>query len=216
MGMELYSYFRSSTAYRVRIGLNMKGLEYKIIPVNLLKGEQRSPDYSKVNASRSVPALRDGAHLFTQSLAILEYLDEVQPVPAFLPSDAVGRARVRSLAQLVACDIHPVNNLRILKYITGELGLDEEAKLQWIRHWVAEGFEAFEHRLREEAHTGDFCHGDTPGLADICLVPQVFNAARFGCDLSPYPTLMAIHERASALPAFADAHPDNQPDKPAV
>ncbi|MBF8222531.1 maleylacetoacetate isomerase [Halomonas sp. 328] len=209
----LYGYFRSSAAYRVRIALNLKGLAHDQAPVNLVKGEQRGEEYLARNPQGLVPALvtDDGVRL-TQSLAICEYLDERYPDPALLPADAAGRARVRALAQSVACEIHPLNNLRVLKYLTGELGLDEAAKMTWYRHWIAEGFAALEAQLSREAGSGDFCHGDTPGLADLCLVPQVFNAERFECDLAPYPRIRRIVANCRALDAFAQAAPEAQPD----
>ncbi|MCE8035985.1 maleylacetoacetate isomerase [Billgrantia tianxiuensis] len=209
----LYGYFRSSAAYRVRIALNLKGLAYDQVPVNLVKGEQKSDDFRTHNPQGLVPVLEtdDGAQL-TQSLAICEYLEERHPEPPLLPADAEGRARVRSLAQLVACEIHPLNNLKVLKYLVHELKLDDEAKLAWYRHWIAEGFTALEARLASESASGAFCHGDSPTLADVCLVPQVFNAERFECDLSAYPTLRRITERCRALDAFAKAAPGEQPD----
>ncbi|MBH8581363.1 maleylacetoacetate isomerase [Halomonas pacifica] len=209
----LYGYFRSSAAYRVRIALNLKGLAYDQAPVNLVKGEQRGEEYLARNPQGLVPALvtDDGARL-TQSLAICEYLDERYPEPALLPADAAGRARVRALAQAVACEIHPLNNLRVLKYLTGELGVDEATKMTWYRHWVSEGFAALETQLSREAGSGDFCHGDAPGLADLCLVPQVFNAERFACDLAPYPRIRRIVANCRALDAFARAAPEAQPD----
>jgi maleylpyruvate isomerase len=209
----LYGYFRSSAAYRVRIALNLKGLDYAQAPVNLVKGEQRGEENLARNPQGLVPVLEtdEGAQL-TQSLAICEYLDERHPEPALLPTDAEGRARVRSLAQLVACEIHPLNNLKVLKYLVGELKVDEQTKLAWYRHWIAEGFAALEARLAGESATGEFCHGDSPSLADICLVPQVFNAERFECDLTPYPTIRRIAERCRMEEAFAKAAPGEQPD----
>ncbi|PMR74645.1 maleylacetoacetate isomerase [Billgrantia endophytica] len=209
----LYGYFRSSAAYRVRIALNLKGLDYAQVPVNLVKGEQRFDANLARNPQGLVPVLEtdEGVRL-AQSLAICEYLDERHPEPALLPADAEGRARVRSLAQLVACEIHPLNNLKVLKYLVHELKLDDDAKLAWYRHWIAEGFTALEARLAGEAATGVFCHGDTPTLADLCLVPQVFNAERFECDLAPYSTIRRITERCRSLKAFAEAAPGEQPD----
>lgn len=211
--MKLYSYFRSSAAYRVRIALNLKGIAYEQVPVNLLKGEEKGDDYRKVNPQGLVPALvtADG-RVLTQSLAICEYLEEVYPYPPLLPADAAGRARVRALANLLACEIHPLNNLRVLQYLTGTLGVDEEQKLAWYRHWVVEGFNALEALLADSSNTGRFCHGDQPTLADVCLVPQVFNARRFKCELSPYPTIQRIGEACEALPAFQAAAPEQQPD----
>ncbi|MCL7941400.1 maleylacetoacetate isomerase [Halomonas sp. ATCH28] len=209
----LYGYYRSSAAYRVRIALNLKGLDYEQAPVNLVKGEQRLDANLARNPQGLVPSLvTDHGLVLNQSLAICEYLDERHPEPPLLPADAEGRARVRSLAQLVACEIHPLNNLRVLKYLVGELGLDDEAKLSWYRHWIAEGFAALETQLSREAGSGDFCHGDTPSLADICLIPQVYNAERFACDLSHYPTIRRIAANCRALPAFSQAAPEAQPD----
>ncbi len=212
--MKLYDYFRSSAAYRVRIGLKMKGLDYESIPVHLVKdgGEQLKAPYRAINPSGLVPSLQDNGATITQSLAILEYLDEVHPVAPLLPRDALGRARVRSLALAIACDIHPVNNLRVLRYLVKQAGLDEDAKNAWYVHWVQEGFSALEAQLAESGDTGRFCHGDTPTLADIVLVPQVFNAVRFNIDMAPYPTIARIDAACRALPAFAAAHPSQQAD----
>jgi len=209
--MQLHGYFRSSAAYRVRIVANLKGIELEHLAVNLVKGEQRGDAYAVRNPQHLVPTLvtDDGLDL-TQSLAICEYLEERYPSPPILPADAAGRARARALSQLVACDMHPLNNLRVLKHLTGELGLDEAAKLAWYRYWVTVGFDAFETML--DRFSADFCVGDRPTLADVCLVPQVFNAERFDCDLMPYPRIRAITERCRALPAFAKAAPDVQPD----
>ena len=210
--MILYDYFRSSAAYRVRIALNLKGLAYEQKPVSLAQDEHKTKTYKQVNPQGLVPAIElDDNTVLTQSMAICEYLDEIHPQPALLPTDSKERARVRGLAGLVACDIHPVNNLRVLKYLTGELGISEEAKIKWYRHWVTEGFVGMEAML-QSPKTGAFCHGDEPTLADVYLVPQVFNARRFECDLSPYPTLSRIADRCNQLPAFASAHPDKQPD----
>lgn len=212
--MKLYGYWRSSAAYRVRIVLNLKGLTVDQAAVDLASGDQYRPEHLDRQPQGMVPVLElDDGTCLTQSLAICEYLDEVCPLPPMLPTDPVGRARVRALAQMVACDIHPVNNLRLMKYLTGPLGLDEPAKLTWYRHWVAAGFEALETALSAPA-TGRFCHGDQPGLADACLVPQVYNARRFDCDLSAYPTIRRVAAACEALPAFAAAHPGGQPDAP--
>lgn len=209
----LQGYFRSSAAYRVRIVLNLKGLAYEQAPVDLVAGEQRAEGYLADNPQGLVPTLvTDDGRRLTQSLAICEYLEEVHPEPALLPEDPAERARVRALAQLVACEMHPLNNLRVLKYLTGELGVDEAAKLGWYRHWVHEGFTALEAMLSREAGSGEFCHGDTPTLADACLVPQVFNAERFECDLSAYPRIRRIADNARALDAFRLAAPGEQPD----
>lgn len=208
----LYDYFRSSAAYRVRIALNLKGIAYEPRSISLLKKAQSSAEYLSINPQGLVPTLtvNSGQHL-TQSLAICEYLDEEFPDPPFMPKDALARARVRALAQSIACDLHPLNNLRVLGYLTGQLQLSDEAKLDWYRHWIASGLTAFENALDHPA-SGTFCHGDKPGLADLCLVPQWYNAKRFNCDINAYPKLTAIVERCEHLPAFAKAHPDQQPD----
>lgn len=213
--MKLYTYFRSSAAYRVRIALNLKGLDYQSVPVHLVKegGQHRKPEYLAVNPSGLVPAFEtdDGA-LLSQSLAIIEYLEETHPDPALLPAGAVDRARVRGLAQAIACDIHPVNNLRVLAYLQARLGASGEQKSAWYRHWVDEGLAVVESMLADDARTGVFCHGDSPGLADCCLVPQVFNARRFECDLSALPTINRIVAACEDLEAFAMAAPARQPD----
>jgi len=212
--MKLYDYFRSSAAYRVRIGLRLKGLDYTSVPVHLVKegGLHLKPEYRAVNPSALVPALDDNGSVITQSLAILEYLDEMHPMVPLMPRDALGRARVRSLALMVACDIHPIDNLRVLRYLVKEAGLTEEAKNAWYVHWVQEGFAALEAHLAGSSDTGRFCHGDAPTIADCVLVPQVFNSARFSIDLAPYPTIMRIDAACRALPAFIAAHPSQQPD----
>ncbi|HJV00257.1 MAG TPA: maleylacetoacetate isomerase [Burkholderiaceae bacterium] len=212
--MKLYTYFRSSAAYRVRIALNLKGLAYEAIPVHLLRhgGEQLAPAYRDINPSALIPALEDDGAIIHQSLAIMEYLDELHPAVPLLPVGALGRARVRALALTVACDTHPITNLRVLKYIKGPMGLSEEVKTQWYKHWLGEGMAMLEAHLASEPQTGRFCHGDTPTMADCCLAPQVFNAQRFELDLAPYPTIMRIHANCMALPAFAAAHPSQQPD----
>ncbi|RSZ57808.1 maleylacetoacetate isomerase [Massilia atriviolacea] len=212
--MKLYTYFRSSAAYRVRIALNLKGVGYEAVPVHLLRngGEQRAPEYLAINPSGLVPSLQDKGTTLTQSIAILEYLEEVHPQVALLPRDALGRARVRSLALMVACDIHPLTNLRVLRHLVHQVGLPEEAKTEWYVHWLREGMAAIEAHLAHSPDTGRFCHGDTPTMADCCLVPQVFNARRFHVDLAPYPTIARIDAMCAALPAFAEAHPSRQPD----
>ena len=209
--MELFNYFRSSASYRVRIALALKGLEYTYRPVHLTKNEQFSESYSAVSASRLVPLLKDGDALLTQSMAICEYLDETHPEPAILPRDALGRARVRALAQDIACEIHPLNNLRVLRYLVHEMKVSEDDKNRWYRHWVETGLEAVERRLAEPA-TGRFCHGDTPTLADVTLVPQIFNAQRFECRLDHVPTVMRVFEACMALPAFDATQPSKCPD----
>lgn len=210
--MLLYGYFRSSAAYRVRIALNLKGLAYDNHFIYLQKNDQLSDDYARLNPQKQVPALVDGGTLLTQSLAIIEYLDETHPTPAFLPSGATDRARVRALALAIACDIHPLNNLRVLRYLVKEMGLPEEKKDQWYRHWVENGLQAVEKMLTASPATGRFCHGDSPTMADICLVPQVANARRFNCDLSACPTVERIDAECRKLEAFARAAPDKQPD----
>ena len=216
--LQLYSYFRSSAAYRLRIALHLKGLAFDTVPVHLLKGggEQLQSAYRAINPAALVPALNidadnDGTTL-TQSLAIMEYLDETHPQPPLLPADALGRARVRALALTVACDIHPLNNLRVLTYLSGELQASGDARNAWARHWMALGFATLEQHLAHDPATGRCCHGDTPTLADCCVVPQVFNARRFELDLAPFPTLARIAAHCEALPAFIAAHPAQQPD----
>jgi maleylpyruvate isomerase len=213
--MKLYSYFRSSASYRVRIALNLKRLSYECVPVHLVRngGEQFASTYSDINPDRLVPTLIENEQPpITQSLAIIEYLDEIQPDPPLLPGDPAERAYIRSLSLQIACEIHPLNNLRVLKYLTTNLGLTEEAKLAWYRHWVELGFESLEMRLSSDQRTGEFCVGDMPTMAELCLVPQVFNAQRFSVDVGRFPILSRINENAIALPAFAHAAPDRQPD----
>ncbi len=213
--MKIYSYFRSSASYRVRIALNLKGLAYDIVPVHLLRdgGEQLSPEYRQLNPDALVPSLQldDGA-VITQSLAIIEYLEERYPEPALLPKDALDRAWLRSLALAIACDIHPLNNLRILRYLTGEMQLSEDDKNRWYRHWCEQGLAAIEQVLATDARVGRYCYGDTPSLADCFLVPQVANAQRMHCNLSAMPTVMRINDACLQLPAFIDASPSKQPD----
>ncbi|HEY3565466.1 MAG TPA: maleylacetoacetate isomerase [Casimicrobiaceae bacterium] len=212
--MRLYDYFRSSAAYRVRIALNLKG----VVPdertfVHLRMGNQRAQDYLALNPQGLVPALAlDDGTVLTQSLAIVEFLDETHPQPPLLPADAEGRARVRSIALAIACEIHPLNNLRVLNYLVGTLGVSREQKDGWYRYWIDVGFEALEKSLSRDPSTGRFCHGDAPTLADVCLVPQLANARRFSIDLSPYPTLVRIESECNAVPAFASAAPARQPD----
>jgi maleylacetoacetate isomerase len=213
MALLLHDYFRSSASHRVRIALNLKGLSYKQQSHHLRKGEQRAPGYLRVNPQGFVPALTDGDVTVTQSFAIIEYLEEAYPdTPRLLPEDPAGRARVRSLALIAAADTHPLNNLRVLQYLENELGLDGAARVAWIRRWQTDCFDAYEARLARERGTGVFCHGDRPGLADICLVAQVINAQRISFDFSPYPTVTRIFEEAQAFDAFARAMPDRQPD----
>lgn len=212
--MKLYTYFRSSAAYRVRIALHLKHLDYEAVPVHLVRngGEQRQADYLVLNPAGLVPTLVDDGNVLQQSLAIIEYLDEVHPQPALLPGSPAERARIRAIAQAIACDIHPVNNLRVLRYLMHELGVNDAQKNAWYRHWIAIGLSAVESMLATDPRTGLFCHGDAPTLADCCLVPQVFNAQRFDCDLSAMPTVMGIVERCAALDAFQRAAPGQQPD----
>lgn len=212
--LTLHDYWRSSAGYRVRIALHLKGLRHQRMPVHLVRdgGQQHGAAFREINPQQLVPALVDGQRVIRQSLAIIEYLDEIHPDPPLLPTTPRDRAHVRGLAQLVACDVHPINNLRVMQYLERELGVGAEARDAWTRHWIQEGFAAFEAILAGDAATGAFCHGDTPTLADLCLVPQVYNANRFGLDLAPYPTIRAINERCLALPAFDAARPENQSD----
>jgi maleylacetoacetate isomerase len=210
--MKLYGYFRSSAAFRVRIALNLKKRDYETASIHLRRNDQSRTEYRNVNPQGLVPTLEDGRQTLIQSLAIIEYLDEVYPDPPLLPKDPAGRARVRALADIVACDIHPINNLRVLRYLMRELGHDEAAVAAWYNHWIAAGFDALEPLLANNALTGAFCHGDTPGLADVTLVPQVVNAERYRLDLAPYPTLTRIYENCMKLEPFIAAHPNNQPD----
>lgn len=212
--MKLYDYFRSSAAFRVRIALNLKGLDYECAFVHLTRdgGEQFSDQYRQVNPQTLVPALDDDGQVVTQSLAIIEYLEETHPEPPLLPANAVERARVRGIALAIACDIHPIDNLRVLNYLTNELGVSDEARTKWYRHWVEIGLNAVEALVAGHPMTGRFCHGDTPSVADLCLVPQIFNAKRFDCDLSGCPELVRINDACLEVPAFANASPPNQPD----
>lgn len=216
MKMKLYGYFRSSASYRVRIALNLKGIDYEQASVHLLRngGEQFSEEYRQLNPESLVPALVDGVDTFaiSQSLAMLEYLEEVYPQQALLPTNPHDRAYVRALALAIACDIHPVNNLRILKYLSGTLGLSDEQKNIWYQHWCTLGFAGLEQRLAHDPRRGLFCFGDQPSFADCVLIPQIFNAQRFNVDMSPYPTLMAINQRCLELPEFIAASPAMQPD----
>ena len=204
----LHDYYRSSAAYRVRIALNLKGVEYQRHAVNLVEGEQQDAGYRELNPQGFVPMLEIDGHRLTQSLAIIGYLDATRPEPPLIPNDPAGAAHVRAMALAVACDIHPLNNLRVLKYLSRELGQPEEARDAWYRHWVAEGLKALETMARPSA--GDFLFGDRVTLADICLVPQLYNARRFAVTITPYPTLRRVDENANALGAFAEAHPDRQ------
>lgn len=210
--MELYSYFRSSASFRVRIALALKSLPYDYRTVHLVRNEQTGPAFAAVSPQRLVPLLKDGTATLTQSMAIIEYLDEVYPEPPLMPADPLGRARVRSLSQDIACEIHPLDNLRVLRYLVKELGASEDAKNAWYRHWVEVGLEVVERQLSEQPATGTFCHGDTPTMADCLLVPQIFNAQRFDCRLDHVPTVMRIFENCMRLPAFLAAQPSACPD----
>ena len=209
--MELYNYFRSSASFRVRIAMALKGLDYEYHAVSLVKNEQFKESYAAVSASRLVPLLRDGDALLTQSLAIIEYLDETHAEPPLLPRDPIGRARVRALALDIACEIHPLNNLRVLRYLVHDLHVSEEDKNRWYRHWVETGLEAVERQLQSPA-TGRFCHGDTPTMADCTLVPQIFNAQRFDCRLEHVPTVMRVFAACMEHEAFQGAQPSVCPD----
>ena len=208
----LYNYLRSSAAYRVRIALNLKGIAYDVVPVHLRKKEQKALEYRTLNPQGLVPTLVEDGAPIGQSLAIVEYLEETHPEPPLLPKEPRGRARVRQLAYAVACDIHPVNNLRVLRYLANTLGHDDEARAVWQRHWMAEGFAAIESLLAGSRETGRFCHGDGPGLADLCLIPQLYNARRNDLDLASYPTILRIEATCAEHPAFVAAHPSRQPD----
>ena len=208
----LHGFWRSSASYRVRIALNLKGMDHVQQNYALGKGEHKSDEFLAKNPQGLVPALEVDGEIFTQSLTIIEYLDHIEEGNRLLPLDPKERARVQSIAYAIACEIHPLNNLRILKYLKAELGQDQEAVNTWYRHWVAEEFTALEKKLVSEPETGKFCHGDTPGFADTFLIPQIYNALRFECDLSAYPTIMRINEECLKLDAFKDAVPENQPD----
>jgi maleylpyruvate isomerase len=226
--MKLYNYFRSSASFRVRIAMALKGLSYDYVSVHLARGDHKKQEYASLSSDQLVPLLDlqanaphgSGPVLLSQSLAIMEYLDETHPAPALLPADALGRARVRALAQSIACEIHPLNNLRVLKYLVKELKVDEDAKTAWYRHWVREGLLSFERQLaliesqRQNAglSASVYCYGDTPTLADCCLVPQIFNGQRFNCDFTDLTRTMAAFEACMAMPAFVAAEPQNCPD----
>ncbi|MEM6640048.1 MAG: maleylacetoacetate isomerase [Pseudomonadota bacterium] len=213
---RLWTYWRSTAAYRVRIALNLKGIDYESVPVDLVRdgGQQRAPDYLAVNPQGLIPALAIDGQVLTQSTAIIEYLEDAHPWPALLPARPLEKARVRAIAATIACDVHPLNNLRVLQYLSGPLGVTSEARQTWYENWIAAGFQALEARLCDDPATGKFCHGDQPGLADILLVAQMYNAHRFKCDVSAYPTLNRIEASCLALPAFDAARPENQPEAP--
>jgi len=208
--VKLYSYFRSSSSYRLRIALNLKGLDYDIVPVNLVAGDQRGEAYRAVNPQGLVPALDTGSAQLVQSTAILEWLEEQYPEPPLYPADALARARVRGLCQHIACEIQPLNNLGVLGYLREALGQDEHTVNRWYAHWVTRGFESLEAAAPAEGYLG----GTVPGMAEVFLVPQLYNARRFAVDLAPFPRLVAIDARCAYLDAFARAHPDRQPDAP--
>lgn len=210
--MKLYGFFRSSAAYRVRIALNLKGLHYDPVSIALLGGGQFEPQFAAINPQNLVPVLEHEGRLLHQSLAIVEFLEERYPDPPLLPKDAWERSRVRSLALLIACEIHPLNNVRVLNYLADTLQASQERKLAWYAHWIGTGFEALEKRLAGEKETGRFCHGDRPGLADIALVPQVANANRYQVDLARFPVIRRINQACLELDAFRRAMPENQPD----
>lgn len=214
--MKLYSYWRSTAAYRVRIALNLKGLEYETVSVNLVKegGEHRKDDYARVNPQRLVPALVDRSATIGQSAAILEYLEEKYPNPALLPGDIQARAFARQIAQIITCDIHPLNNIGVLLYLSNEIGISEEAKSHWYHHWVKRGFDAMERLLTDRGWKGPYCLGNSVTLADICVVPQMYNAHRFQVPVDDYPTLCSIEQACLKLEPFIRALPDNQPDAP--
>ena len=210
--MKLYNYFRSSASFRVRIALALKGLSYDYVPVHLVKSEHLKPPYDSMLPSQLVPALEDDGELLTQSLAIIEYLDETHPEPPLLPADALGRARVRALALDIACEIHPLNNLRVLRYLVHEMKLSDDQKNTWYRHWVETGLETVERQLAAHPSSGRFCHGDTPTVADVILVPQIFNAQRMECRTDHVPQLMRVFAECMKLDAFQAAQPSACPD----
>ncbi|HKX49648.1 MAG TPA: maleylacetoacetate isomerase [Candidatus Binatia bacterium] len=212
--MKLYTFFRSSASYRVRIALNLKDLDYEQAPIHLRRGggEQLKPSYKAINPQALVPALEDEGQVFSQSLAIIEYLEERYPKPPLLPSDAAERAVVRSMALLIACEVHPIQNLRVLNHLKSDHKQSDDDTIRWARHWINLGFSALEQMIISVTEQGDFCFGKTPTMADICLVPQLGNGRRFGVDLSAYPKLLAIESACMSLPAFANAAPEHQPD----
>ena len=210
--MRLYTFWRSSAAFRARIALNLKGLRYESVAKRLVRDEHRAAEFLRLNPQGLIPALEDDGFVLGQSLGIIEYLDETHPEPPLLPPDARGRAVVRSLAQAIACDIHPLNNLRVLNYLKGPLGQDAAGVERWYQHWIAAGFAGLEELARRHSGDGRHLYGGSVTLADVCLVPQLYNARRFHCELAPYPTLTAIGAALEALPAFAAARPEAQPD----
>ena len=209
--MRLYSFYLSSAAFRVRIALNLKGVDYETVAVNLSQGEHREAEFLATNPQATVPVIDDDGVVLWQSLAIIDYLDSRYPTPRLIPAEPVARARVQALAQLIVCEMHPLNNLRVRNYLRGELGLDEAGASRWYKHWIADGFTSLEALVRRFSG-GRYCFADTVSAADVCLVPQVYNARRFDCDLTSYPTLVGIADRLSTEPAFAHAAPELQPD----
>ena len=212
--IRLYSYWRSSAAYRVRIALNLKGMPYETLPVHLARGDQHQAPFSDLNPQELVPVLLHGSRILRQSMAIMEYLDETWPTPPLMPTTARDRQRVRAIAQMIACDIHPLNNLRVLQFFENTWNVPQPERDAWVRHWMQVGFEALEDTLADNPSTGTFCDGEMPTMADCCLVPQVYNAVRFGVDMAPYRTIRRINEACLALEAFEAARPENQPDAP--
>ena len=212
--LRLFSYFRSSAVFRVRIALHLKGLDYEAVPVHLVKdgGQQHAPEFVKRNPAHLVPVLEDDSDTITQSIAILEYLEEQYPMPPLLPKKPVERAKVRSLALDIACDIHPLNNLRVANYLADPLGVNEEKRTTWMRHWMTVGFTAIEQKLQSTASASGYCYGESPTFADCCLIPQTFNALRIKCPVEEFPTIMRIYENCMKLPAFQKAAPAAQPD----
>jgi len=214
--LRLYGFWRSSAVYRVRIALNLKGQPYETVPVHLVRdgGEQHKPEFAELNPQELVPVLKHGHRLLRQSLAIIDYIDETWPEPPLLPSVARDRQRVRAIAQMIACEIHPLNNLRVMKYLESSFGASEKQREEWTRHWIASGFDALEKVLADNPSTGTFCEGDVPTMADCCLVPQVYNANRFKVDLKPYPTIRRINQACLEIEEFDKARPEKQPDAP--
>ena len=214
--LKLYSFWRSSAVYRVRIALNLKHQAYETVPVHLVRdgGEQHTAAFAELNPQELVPVLMHGSRILRQSLAIIDYIDETWPEPPLMPSVARDRQRVRAIAQMIACEIHPLNNLRVLKYLETTFGASEAQREDWTRHWITEGFKALEKVLADNPSTGTFCEGDVPTMADCCLVPQVYNANRFKVDLTPFPTIRRINDACVAMPEFEAAKPENQPDAP--
>ncbi len=210
--MKLFNYYRSGTSHRIRIALHLKDVKYEYVPVNLLTREHKSEEYLAINPQGLAPSLSVDGHILTQSPAILEWIEETWLNPPLLPVAPLDRARVRAMAALIACDIHPLNNLRVLNAIKGEFDADPKAVSRWIAQWITAGFEALEKMLDGTPKRGGFCFGNAPGLAECCLIPQVYSAKRFGVDLTPFPAIIAIDQTCTALPAFIAAHPDNQPD----